>query len=448
MSMSVLNPAAKEFVPVRRSSSETAVVSPGKERGKMRRSAHSSRSTDEPGDPELPSKEDGVISVSPRAPSSLASTSSTETTLKGSTSCRSPFRSVQQLKVHAPGCECQRLRRSREELGEDSGYLVTSRDPRQPDVHFGADYGFCADDAPSDEARRDRESRLSEAIASSDVSAQRLSCAACLLDGHWRNGAVCLVGDREPLAALCARANRDRDHTRKYLVVDDCGALPPPEVVLNATNGCGLSVCTPDERSCVLERCVPLKIVDIRRAVAISDPGEAVVVLPFVDLDGCEHRRKVRVDIKHHVLEALEIVPLNDDDETVCLTYVDNRGVVSIDLPGGKRRLAETAWEAAARETADECCLHVRDIGDIFHGTRGRLAARLKGSSDDGEDQQASFDVEASVDGQSVRFFVLKAQQLRNLVEQDDQRDDQAPRAADDDDDNQCGPACSLDRDE
>ena len=50
------------------------------------------------------------------------------------------------------------------------------------------------------------------------------------------------------------------------------------------------------------------------------------------------------------VVTGVDGTPL--DDHLLVLCTVDAYGVLSLDLPGGKRRLAETAWEAAAREAA------------------------------------------------------------------------------------------------
>ena len=49
---------------------------------------------------------------------------------------------AQQLKVHAPGCSCARLARTRGRHaaeGRASGYVVASRDAKAPDLHFGSD---------------------------------------------------------------------------------------------------------------------------------------------------------------------------------------------------------------------------------------------------------------------------------------------------------------------
>lgn len=401
-----LNPAAKEFIPtrsisltsinpdamsgrsVRRSLSGGGL--PTKDaRGKVRRGCRASRSSSDLGsshdlsrrwgDAEL--KDGESRSVSPRGQSSLASSSGSETVKVSN--ARNSFKSVQQLKVHAPGCDCQRLRRTREELGQDSGYLVTSRDARTPDVHFGTAYGFGSNPPTDDASRRNSECRLATAIASSEMPSHRVSCAACLLDGHWRNGAVCLVGPKRDLEALCRAANADKDH--KHLELRAPGededdelrqdaVLPALDVVLNGDD-IKLSVCAPEEARLTLLRCVVLQLGAIRRSVSASH-DKAEIVLPILTREGHTEFRPVRIDVKHHILEALEVVSLDDSDHALCLTYVDNRGVVSLDFPGGKRRLAETAWEAAARETADQCALVPTHLGDAFHGTGGILAPR------------------------------------------------------------------------
>ncbi|KAH8092874.1 hypothetical protein JL720_5040 [Aureococcus anophagefferens] len=323
----------------------------------------------------------------------------------------------QQLKVHAPGCACARLVRARakhDEAGRASGYLVVSRDARAPDLHFGVDADdFAAEPeasesapsptpspppegAPRPAARRAgvgrgprtgaSEAKLREAIASaSDAAGTKVSCAACLLDGDWRNGAVVVAGRQSSVSRVCG-AN---------------GALFPAGGDPKAFHGTALP------------RCVPVNVGGLLRAVMRGEepiPLPAELALPSPELgEGV-------VDVKHHIQEALGIVPFADllaggdgddaradsmrrlaalDDECVLvLAYVDARNVVSLDLPGGKRKLAETAWEAAVREMADECKLAAAPGDDRAPAARSTPAARPSRRS--------------YVDGQSVRFFVLR----------------------------------------
>jgi len=154
-----------------------------------------------------------------------------------------------------------------------------------------------------------------------------------------------------------------------------------------------------------------VSIAALLRAVAVNEPIPlpADLALPESPDGGGV------VDVKHHVQEALAIVPFAseatlEDDYVLALAYVDARANVALDLPGGKRKLAETAWEAAAREMADECKLAV-DVGaDAFRGADARLAI-----ADD-----LAFEAYQFVDGQSVRFFVLRS----------DAQTDRAPDAA------------------
>ena len=100
------------------------------------------------------------------------------------------------------------------------------------------------------------------------------------------------------------------------------------------------------------------------------------------------------------------------DDHLLVLCTVDAYGVLSLDLPGGKRRLAETAWEAAAREAANVAGLRVAVGGDRLGGADGALDCG-----------GAAFRAEAARDGQSVRFFVLRAEEAAP----DDMPVDEAP---------------------
>lgn len=338
-----------------------------------------------------------------RGPSSLTSSSSSDLL-----PCRPSFKSVQQLKVHAPGCACQRLSRAREELGDDSGYLVTSRDARTPDVHFGAAFGFNSAHADDDAARREAEKALAEAIQNSEMIAEshKLSCAACLLDGHWRNGAVCLFGNRDDVVDLCERSNALEDKQHKYVKVQNLNE----DSVLNSGHpqkeddkSPTVSVSDEDDYDFVLVRCVAIRIQQLKDALgAYDEENKADVVLPFKNAKGVVEQRRVIVEVKHHVVEALQIVDIQPEDSTaveyaLCLTYVDNRGVVSLDLPGGKRRLAETAWEAALRETVDECDLETGNEGHTYFGTDGTLEKK----------DHPTFAVQSWIDGQSVRFFLM-----------------------------------------
>merc|ERR1711965_526402 len=78
------------------------------------------------------------------------------------------------------------------------------------------------------------------------------------------------------------------------------------------------------------------------------------------------------VDAKHHVVEVFDVISFPAaDDHLLVLCTVDAYGVLSLDLPGGKRRLAETAWEAAAREAANVAGLRVAVGGDRLGGADG-----------------------------------------------------------------------------
>ena len=112
--------------------------------------------------------------------------------------------------------------------------------------------------------------------------------------------------------------------------------------------------------------------------------------MPFADLLAGGDGDDARADSMRR-LAAL------DDEYVLVLAYVDARNVVSLDLPGGKRKLAETAWEAAVREMADECKLAAAPGDDLFSGAGGALDAG-----------GAAFKARSYVDGQSVRFFVLR----------------------------------------
>ena len=92
---------------------------------------------------------------------------------------------------------------AREWRGEDSC-------SRLPVRHFGTELE--ADPSSFEEEaararRRARECKLAEEIAAAGELASKVSCAACLLDGDWRNGAIVLVGGAQAVGAACAAAN-------------------------------------------------------------------------------------------------------------------------------------------------------------------------------------------------------------------------------------------------
>jgi len=103
------------------------------------------------------------------------------------------------------------------------------------------------------------------------------------------------------------------------------------------------------------------------------------------------------VEIKHHIQEALNIVDFKNAEAILVRAYVDHHGHASLDLPGGKRHLAETAWEAAVREMDDECALKCHAGADAFEAMQGHLDCEGR-----------RFKVASHVDGQSVRFFLLR----------------------------------------
>lgn len=306
--------------------------------------------------------------------------------------------------MHAPGCACARLTRTRGRHaaeGRASGYVVASRDAKSPDLHFGSDVGDFGDRsersegapaAPGERAaqrpaadrgedaalRRTREARLADAVADAIARAANgpanVSCAACMLDGPWRNGSIAVVGPPASVGAACAAANR-------ALFGDfGTGRFPPATLWY----GRGEPVCVPIAAQGLLQ----------------ARAGDATVPLPpdFV-VPPPPPGRQPLVNTKHRVVEVLDAVPFPAaDDHLLVLCTVDARGVLSLDLPGGTRRLAETAWEAAAREAASVCGLHVAVGKDHLGGADGALDC-----------SGAAFRAEAAHDGQSVRFFVLRA---------------------------------------
>ena len=193
--------------------------------------------------------------------------------------------------MHAPGCSCARLARTRGRHaaeGRASGYVVASRDAKAPDLHFGSDerdFGKrpeksegapagpgertaqrpAADRGEDAALRRRREALLSDAIADAVKreanGPARVSCAACMLDGAWRNGAIAVAGPPERVGAACAAANR-------ALFGDFAGRFPPAGM----WHGRGAPVCVPISVRGLLQSralgCVEIKI--LRRVRADS----------------------------------------------------------------------------------------------------------------------------------------------------------------------------------
>ena len=325
---------------------------------------------------------------------------------------------AQQLKVHAPGCSCARLARTRGRHaaeGRASGYVVASRDAKAPDLHFGSDerdFGKrpeksegapagpgertaqrpAADRGEDAALRRRREALLSDAIADAVKreanGPARVSCAACMLDGAWRNGAIAVAGPPERVGAACAAANR--------ALFGDFGAgrFPPAGM----WHGRGAPVCVP---------------ISVRGLLQSRALGTAVPLPPDYAMPPPPPGCYPLVDAKHHVVEVFDVISFPAaDDHLLVLCTVDAYGVLSLDLPGGKRRLAETAWEAAAREAANVAGLRVAVGGDRLGGADGALDCG-----------GAAFRAEAARDGQSVRFFVLRAEEAAP----DDMPVDEAP---------------------
>ncbi|KAH8046791.1 hypothetical protein JL720_16288 [Aureococcus anophagefferens] len=222
----------------------------------------------------------------------------------------------QQLKVHAPGCACARLVRARSTTRR--AVRLPRRERGAPDLHFGVD----ADDAAEPEAS---ESAPSPTPSPPPEGAPRPRPRRAESDGPRTGASEAKL--REAIASASDAAGTKAFHGT---------ALP---------------------------RCVPVNVGGLLRAVMRGEP---------IPLGGLGCRRRLGegvVDVKHHIQEALGIVPFADllaggdgddaradsmrrlaafDDEYVLvLAYVDARNVVSLDLPGGKRKLAETAWEAA-----------------------------------------------------------------------------------------------------
>ena len=325
--------------------------------------------------------------------------------------------------------------------GRASGYVVASRDAKAPDLHFGSDerdFGKrpeksegapagpgertaqrpAADRGEDAALRRRREALLSDAIADAVKreanGPARVSCAACMLDGAWRNGAIAVAGPPERVGAACAAANR--------ALFGDFGAgrFPPAGM----WHGRGAPVCVPISVRGLLQSralgCVEIGALVLlasastpstRRArwrgdagsspldrarTAASSPrndlvknfrvhpthwlistqalGTAVPLPPDYAMPPPPPGCYPLVDAKHHVVEVFDVISFPAaDDHLLVLCTVDAYGVLSLDLPGGKRRLAETAWEAAAREAANVAGLRVAVGGDRLGGADGAL---------------------------------------------------------------------------
>uniref|UniRef100_A0A7S3NK91 Nudix hydrolase domain-containing protein n=1 Tax=Aureoumbra lagunensis TaxID=44058 RepID=A0A7S3NK91_9STRA len=309
------------------------------------------------------------------------------------------------LKVHASECECARLKRIREKQSSPA-FVVVSRDAKSPELHF--------DPIQHARSRREQEQQLAAMIAAEPVTrGSRLSCAACLLDGDWRNGALALVGPRPAVESACRTANLTAPiNTRKIQLESGDYAQVPRCICLEWSN---------------LAECANIAVTSIPTAPPsepspISNPASSPRTgtpplpsplvkcdLPLILLASPEEQCKntenpqlspqsLRIELKHHVLEAAQIFKQSQNACVLVLTYVDSRGIVSIDLPGGKRHLAETAWEAAARELHDETGLILDRVHeDAFHGTSANLVTK----------ESIFFCTSQYIDGQSVRFFVM-----------------------------------------
>ena len=127
--------------------------------------------------------------------------------------------------------------------------------------------------------------------------------------------------------------------------------------------------------------CVPISVRGLLQSRAL---GTAVPLPPDYAMPPPPPGCYPLVDAKHHVVEVFEVISFPAaDDHLLVLCIVDAYGVLSLDLPGGKRRLAETAWEAAAREAANVAGLRVAVGGGRLGGADGAptAAARPSGRS-------------------------------------------------------------------
>jgi GR25 family glycosyltransferase involved in LPS biosynthesis len=226
------------------------------------------------------------------------------------------------VKVHAAGCSCGPARRAREAAG--AGLLA----------EVGRGIWVRAGEAEGDD-RVAAERRMAAALLphdSTDGVRLKVKCSICLLK-HEPNGCVALVGAADDLDPFVARsyANRARADRAHEDAAD--------------------AVAT-----------VPFSI--LRRAFTATEPSELDRALD--QLASCLARvglsaaRDAPPRAQHHLTSFLQKErAVVKDDELLFLICYDDDSHWTLDLPGGKRHLAETAWAAARREITEEALVEI-----------------------------------------------------------------------------------------
>ena len=226
--------------------------------------------------------------------------------------------------------------------------------------------------------RAGSEARLA-ALAFEGAPEIKIRCAGCLLDGPWANGAAVIVGSRALVEAACAVAGAEAARA-----VADGEAQHDDHAHHVAALPVDL-LRRPDTRArsdAILERLV----------------------------GGRGLAPRARVELGHHIGAGLSALgdALRPRDEVFAIVYDDDTHY-TVNLPGGKRHLAESPWVACLREAKEETSLildsHGGDADGVGALARARAAPALR------------FRVVTFGSRESMRFHLLRAEDEADAAE-------------------------------
>eukprot|EP00956_Cyclotella_meneghiniana_P017676 scaffold29028_cov77-Cyclotella_meneghiniana.AAC.1 len=189
-----------------------------------------------------------------------------------------------------------------------------------------------------------------------DVSSFKVSCAICLLTGHYWNGFVALVSKSsdqlQPIIQTARRASKAKQQTGLHS--DHAHFVCAVEISLLQ------SLKMAKTRSARLSSANQLLNQIQRSGEKLAEDAQA-----FNNGGGMTNGQEFKFVLGHHLTSVLQILTDQCNCKTNLLQYLLVIGYqnesfnLTLDLPGGKRHLGETTLEGAIREVEEESSLQL-----------------------------------------------------------------------------------------
>mmetsp|Transcript_12309 Transcript_12309/g.18891 ORF Transcript_12309/g.18891 Transcript_12309/m.18891 type:complete len:408 (-) Transcript_12309:235-1458(-) len=276
-------------------------------------------------------------------------------------------------KVHAPGCDCSKIKTIRERASEhitENGHALDGL-VVLPDIKSINSLYLCLDTVNDVFRFNPKESELklrhelfviNESFAGYNDGGQsyKVSCAQCLLEDN-PNGFVCVSSPSIQTVEIA------KDLAMKRIRYKMAENIP-----LHSDHSKYLCVISRN----ILWQCETTKTRDQTKKAdytlrhSLSKQG-------FENIGRDDTFACCEIELGHHLSSLLHITKADADaNSTYWLVMLQWTGTkYKVDLPGGKRHLGETSFEAAIRECEEECSLEINDAWVHGEPRRGKRKA-------------------------------------------------------------------------